>query len=96
MIDLSKQYAFGNITSLGQGLGFLVGPAFMIAGVAVVIYFIIGAVRFIFSAGDKGAVQGARDMITHAIIGFILLMLMFLLFQFIPEFLGLGKFKIIQ
>lgn len=95
-VDLGKNYAFGGITSLGEGLGYLIMPAFSIAGAAVFIYLIIGAFRFISSGGDKTALEGARKMIIHAIIGFILLMLMFLIIEFIPEFFGFTGLQIIK
>ncbi len=44
------------------------------SGVVVfLIYFIWGALEWISSAGDKGAVQKARDRITYAAIGLIIL-----------------------
>ncbi len=98
MTNLENQFDFAGVkfSSLGQASGFLVGPMFELAAIAVVIYFLIGAFKYIISAGDKGQVEAARDMITHAIIGFLLLMVMFLVLQFIPEFFGLTGFKIIQ
>lgn len=93
---LNKQYAFGNLNSLAEALGFLITPAFSIAAAAVVIYFAIGGVKYLISSGDKNAVSEARAMMTHALIGFILLMMLFLILQFIPEFLGLKGFKIVQ
>lgn len=95
MTDLSQQYAFGHINSLGEAISYLIPFAFSIAAVAVVFYLLIGALRFILSGGDKGAIEGARNMITHAIIGFILLMLLFVIMQFVPQILGIN-FSIIK
>ncbi len=95
-VDLKDAYGFGNYDSLASVMGALVGPGFAIAALAVIIYFLIGAFRFVLSGGDKNAVSGARNMIIHAIIGFILLMLMFLIIQFVPEFLGLKGFEVIK
>lgn len=95
--DLGQNYAFGPIKSLGEGLSYLVQPAFAIAAVGVVLYLVIGAVRMILSGGDKNAVAAARSSIIHAIIGFMLLILMFLILQFVPEFLGIGtEFRVIK
>ena len=94
-VDLKEQYGFGWITSLSQGLGFLIQPAITIAATAVLIYFIVAAFKLVFSAGDKNAVAEARGMITHAIIGLLLLFFMFVIFQFIPDFFGLN-FRIIS
>lgn len=97
-VNLDTQYAFGGaeFSSLGKALRHLIGPAFNIAAIAVTFYLIIGAFRYITSGGDKQALEKARAMITHAIIGFLLLMLMFLVLQYIPEAIGLKGFSIIQ
>lgn len=93
-LDLAKEYGFGNINTFGEGLSKLVGPAFSVAAASVVIYFLYGAIKLMVSGGDKNEVAGARAMITHAIIGFVLLMMMFLILQFVPQFLGLKGFKL--
>ncbi|KKS12140.1 MAG: hypothetical protein UU67_C0057G0011 [Candidatus Daviesbacteria bacterium GW2011_GWB1_41_5] len=95
-VDLGGQYQFGHVKTLAQGWEYLIMPAFSIAAAAVVIYFVIGGLRYLLSGGDKEAVSKAQKMITHAIIGFVLLIVMFLILQFIPEFLGIEGFKIIK
>lgn len=88
-VSLKDEYPFGGISSLAELIGFLVPVAFSIAGTAVLIYFIYGAFNLVFSGGDKTKVQSARDMITHAIIGIILLVMMFLILQFVSEYFGI-------
>ncbi|MBI2011483.1 hypothetical protein HYS91_01810 [Candidatus Daviesbacteria bacterium] len=95
-VSIKDNYAFGFLKSLGEGIGFLVGPTFMIATVSVSFYLIIGAFRFLISGGDKEKIASARGMITHAIIAFIMLILLFLVVQFVPNFLGLKGFQIIK
>lgn len=82
-VNIGEQYAFGKVHSLGEGVQLLVNPAFSIATVLVIIYFLIGAFKLVASAGDKEAISTSQKMITHAIIGFILLMFSFLIFQFL-------------
>ncbi|MFA5932634.1 MAG: hypothetical protein WCV81_00040 [Microgenomates group bacterium] len=94
MIDLGQQFGFA-LPTLGAGFNRLVMPAFEIAGVAVIIYLLIGGIKYMISAGDKNAVASAQQMITHAIIGFILLILLFVIVQFVPEFFGAGALRII-
>lgn len=94
-VDLGRAFGFGNVNSLGEGLTRLIIPSFTIASIAVLFYFIIGAFKYLTSGGDKNATQSARDMITHAIIGFILLIMWFLIIQFIPGAIGLTGFKIL-
>lgn len=94
-VNLKDEYAFGLLPDIGTGFSFLVRPGFAVATTAVTIYFVYGAFKLIKSAGDKEEAAGARNMITHAVVGFILLIMMFLLLQFIPELFGLGGLNII-
>lgn len=87
---IEDAYGFGNIGSLGELLSYLGNPIFSLAAVAVVFYFIIGAVKYMSSGGDKGAISAARAMIIHSIIGFILLIIVFILSKYIPQQLGVG------
>lgn len=90
IVDISQEYGYGYIKSLGDGVSLLVAPVFSIATSVVVIYFLIGAFKYVISGGDKDAIASARNMITHAIIGFVILMFAFLTLQFIPEAFGLN------
>lgn len=87
-VNIGDQYGYGYIKSLGQGVSLLVAPTFSIATTLVVIYFLIGAFKFLTSGGDKEALASGRNMITHAIIGFVILIFAFLILQFIPQFFG--------
>lgn len=93
--DLGQNYAFSYIGSLGDLLGLLGTPLFSIAAVIVTITLALAIFRLITSAGDKGAVSKARGQITHAIIGFLILIMVFLIVKFLPEFLGLMDLQII-
>ncbi|MBI2039677.1 hypothetical protein HYT18_01265 [Candidatus Microgenomates bacterium] len=68
---------------MGEGTSRLVGPMFAAAAVAVILYFLFGAFFYLRSAGDKEEIQNARNMMTHAIVGFILLIFAFLILQFL-------------
>ena len=81
-VDLGKSYDFGKYNSLGEGLSQLIPAVFSIASVGVIFFFLIGAVRILVSGGNKESLAGARNMITHSIIGFIILMMVFLIIQF--------------
>ncbi len=89
-VDIGKEYGFGDIRSLGEGVTKLVAPTFSIATTVVIIYFLMGAFKFLTSGGNKEATASARGMITHAIVGFIILMFAFLILQFIPQAFGLN------
>lgn len=89
-INLQDNYGFGYIPTVGDAFSHLVGPGFAIAGTALVIYFLVASFRYIVSSGEKEAVAGARAMMTHSIIGFVLLILMFLVLKYLPEVFNLG------
>lgn len=95
-VNLQEEFAFGFIDSLSEGIGFLIGPAFNIAAIAVVFYFLFAAFKYMTAAGNKDETAKAQAMITHSLIGFLLLMAVFLVLQFLPEFFGLRGFKIIK
>lgn len=94
-IPLKDQFGFGWIGSIGDLLNILIPVGFTLAGLVVTFFFILGALRFIISGGDKQAIDNARNMIIHSIIGLILLLLIFLLLKILPEAIGLKNFKII-
>lgn len=95
-VDLGKSYAFGGIKSLGEGIGYIVPTIIAIAGVMITFYFIVGAIKFIVSEGDKNSVSEAKKTITHTIIGAALLVLLFLAAKFVPEFFGLQGFELLR
>lgn len=82
-VDISKNFGFGNIGSLGEGTTRLVGPIFQIATVLVIAYFLVGAFKYLKAESNKEEIEGARQMIIHAIVGFLILMFAFLILQFI-------------
>lgn len=94
-VDIGKEFGFGDIQSLGEGTSRLVAPAFQATAAVVVIYFLLGAFKYLRAGGNKEELEGARQMIVHAIIGFIILMFAFLLLQFMLSSLFKIQFTII-
>ncbi|MDO8429373.1 MAG: hypothetical protein Q7S88_01975 [Candidatus Daviesbacteria bacterium] len=86
--DLASTYDFGYLNNFGQFINMLLPLVYFVATTAVVFYTIFGAIKFLISAGDKTAVSAARDMITHGVIGLVLLIMLFLVLQFTNQFFG--------
>ena len=61
------------IPSLGDILTFTVRVFFVIAGLAALLYLLLGALAWITSGGDKDAVSAAQQKIQAAVIGMILI-----------------------
>jgi len=94
-VYISTEYGFGGIPSLGDFVNLLLPIAFSIAGLMVFFYFIIAAIEMITSQGDKAHIVSARSKIYHAIIGLILLLILYLAVQFIFDTFGLSGLGII-
>lgn len=96
-VNIGDCFGFGGFGSLGDTTSKLVRPAFDISAVAVVIYFLLGAFKYLMSGGKKEEIEGARNMIFHSIVGFIVLMFAFLILQFLLSSLfEIKQFQIFQ
>lgn len=65
---------------------------FIVAVLGVLVMLIVGAVQWIFSGGNKEAVDGARKRITNALIGLAILAVAFALARVAGQFLGFDLF----
>ncbi len=94
---------FGNISGGNTGakiIGSLLGNVFnvmIIAGAVILIIMIIwSGIAIIGGSGDKERVQNAQRRLTNSIIGFIILICVFAIANFIGGFFGLGFFKTLK
>lgn len=95
--NIKDCFGFGDLTSLGDATSRLVVPAFSLAGTAVIIYFLMGAFKYLHSAGNKEETASARNMITHAIIGFIILIFIFFIIPYLLSTLfGITGFQLFK
>lgn len=88
-VHIGIEFGFGKYESLGDFTQVLIPLGFSIAAIMVTFYFIIGAFELITSQGDKAHIVSARAKIYHSIIGFVLLIALFLIMQYMPEALGI-------
>ena len=61
------------IPSLGDILTFTIRVFFVIAGLAALLYLLLGALAWVTSGGDKDAVSAAQQKIQAAVVGMILI-----------------------
>ena len=92
-VNIGNEFGFagGEFDNLGSALTQLVNPGFSIAASLVVIYFLWGAFKYLQAGENKEEVSAAKQMISHAIVGFIILMFAFLILQFLVG--GLFEFN---
>ena len=66
----------------------LVGLGFVVGTIIFFFIFMIGAIQWIASGGDKAAVEQARGKLTNALIGIFILFALFALIKIVEDFFG--------
>ncbi len=84
--DVIAPQGFAN--DFGSLLNAVLSFVMVIAALLVFFYLIWGGIEWITSGGDKGKTESARNKITSAVIGLIVLAASFAILQLILRFLG--------
>lgn len=79
------------IPSLGDILTFLIRFFFAIAGLAALLYLLLGAFGWITSGGSKEGVEKAREKIQAAVIGVVLIVIVLALIWTLEQVVFAGK-----
>lgn len=74
---------------IGSLISSLIGGFFIAAFILAFMYLLIGGVSWITSGGDKVKLEQARDKITNAIIGLIIVAAAWAVMTLVGQFLGL-------
>jgi len=69
--------------SIQQIISNVVNILLWVVGIASVIMLIVGGIRYVVSAGDQNAVQGAKNTILYAIVGLVVAFLSYALVNFV-------------
>lgn len=77
-------------TTLGELIASALQIIFIAAALAVLIYLVIGAFKWITSGGDKDAIGKARGSIVNALIGLFLLALAFFITVLVGQIVGIN------
>jgi len=75
---------------VNSGVSVFINLGYLIATVVFVFIFIVGAFQWITSGSDKTKLAEARGKITHAIVGLLILLLIFLISQLVNWILGIN------
>ena len=84
-----KQPSTIKITDLGTLISAAVGSIMIIASLIAFVYLILGGIQWITSGGDKAAMEAARNKITHAIVGLIIVGAAWAIMALVQNFLGI-------
>lgn len=76
------------ITDLGQLISAVVGTLLVIAALLAFVFLIMGGIQWITSGGDKAGMEAARNKITHAIVGLVIVGAAWAIMVLVQNFLG--------
>ena len=80
----------GSISSkTGQLISTLVGSITVIGGLAFVVFFFLGALKWISAGGDKGKVSEAQSQMTNGVIGLVAITAAYFIIGIVGGVLGL-------
>ena len=66
----------------------------VVAGLAFFFILVIGGVKWIISGGDKAHTEGARNQITAALVGLVIVFSAWAIIQLINTFFGVNIFQL--
>ncbi len=88
-IDTGKGYA----TNFGTMFSSILNVVMLVAALLVFAYMIWGGVEWITSGGDKNKAEGARNKLTAAIIGLVIIAASYAVVTLVVQFLGFSDFN---
>jgi hypothetical protein len=80
------------IPSLADVVGFLIKFLFFFAGLAALLYLLLGAFSWVTSSGDKEAVKKAQDKIQAAVVGLVIIVVVLVIIATLEQVVLRGTF----
>jgi hypothetical protein len=80
----------GELPTFATLVEFLIKGVFLIAGILALVQLIRGALDYIQSGGDAKKTEAAQNRIRDAVVGAILVVIVFAIAAFLESFLGFG------
>jgi succinate dehydrogenase/fumarate reductase cytochrome b subunit len=74
---------------VGSLISSIVGVIFIFGFCLALLYLLLGGIQWITSGGDKAGLEGARNKITNAIIGLVILGASWAIFTLVGSFFGI-------
>ena len=75
---------------LGNVISAVVGILLLVSAIAAFLYLILGGLQWITSGGDKSGMEAARNKITAAIVGLIIVAASWAIMMLIGQFVGVN------
>ena len=64
--------------------------AISLGGIVLLFMLIMAGIKYILSQGDKTQLEQAKDQILHAVIGFVILMAIYVIIKILETFFGMS------
>lgn len=71
----------------------LVSIVFIFAGLALLLYFLLGGFQLMTSSGDPKKAESAKQTLTNALVGFVIVFIAYWLVQALGSILGIEAIK---
>lgn len=78
------------IENFGSLISALVGVLLVVAALLAFFFLILGGIQWITSGGDKAGMEAARNKITHAIVGLVIVGAAWAIMLLVQSFLGIN------
>lgn len=82
----------GNFGSLAEILTFTINLVFIIGLALALLFVVIGGIKYVVSSGDEGKATEARNTITNAVIGAVVIIGFRVIFQVVLNLLGWSNY----
>lgn len=92
VIDIGRPINFPSF-EIGNVVSAVVGILLLVAAILAFLYLILGGIQWITSGGDKSAMESARNKITSAIVGLIIVAASWAVMLLIGQFIGFDILK---
>lgn len=86
--------ATGGITAVGLWVSSLVSLFLIITAIATLIYLVLGGLAWVTSNGEKGKLEEARNGITNAIVGLVIVAAAWAMWLLVGRFFGIDFMQI--
>jgi hypothetical protein len=82
-----------NKTTIGEIISKILPYLFSIIGILLLVYLVCGGLEIMLSKGDPKTMEGAKQKITNALIGFFIVFLSFVFVRLIGQVFGVVVFE---
>jgi len=87
--DSSGSDNAGVVNNVSIFVSRVIGSLTVLAGLFFIVYFVIGAFRWVASGGDSGAIQKARDQMLQSAIGLVIVVAAYSVISLLGSVIGL-------